>query len=41
MDKFIIQINKKLLISKINQIIIKSVKNNLMKDKRIILGKIK
>ena len=35
------QINKKLLISKINQIIIKSEKNNLIRDRRKILGRIK
>lgn len=41
MDRFIAQINKKLLISKINQIIIKSVKNNLIKDKVLIFKIIK
>lgn len=35
------QINKKLLISKISQIMKKSVKNNLTIDSRKILGRIK
>lgn len=35
------QINKKLLISKISQIMKKSVKNNLIIDSRKILGRIK
>lgn len=41
MDKFIAQINKKFLISKISQIIIKSVKNNLIIVNKIILEVIK